>query len=169
MKLAVLRNLAGQELGEQSGFSLETLVGWIDWSEAEALRRGDIAALPVALRGPVKMLARLSAVTKLAKVLGISAVAVVIALLAGSSANRNAARVFRSVLGKADATKVKAAAKAMSLIPPPSHAGRPGAAEEQAAKGSSIRKSSRTILSDWFASRADHRRGKDLCGSRLAN
>jgi hypothetical protein len=61
------------------------------------------------------MLARLSAVTKLAKVLGISAVAVVIALLAGSSANRNAARVFRSVLGEADAAMVKAAAQEVGL------------------------------------------------------
>ena len=89
--------------------------GRIDWSNGEALRRGNTHALPTDLVLLMEAASGLDAVIELARALGIDAVVVVIALLAKTFADtdRRAARVFRAVLGKADPAKVDAAVKAI--------------------------------------------------------
>jgi hypothetical protein len=96
---------------------LKSWVGRIDWSNAEALRQGDTSALDPQLVALIMSASRTEAVEELARTVGASSVAVVIALLARASAgnDRNAARVFRAVLGGADPDQMHAAAQAMGL------------------------------------------------------
>ena len=97
-----------------------SLAGWagrIDWSRAEALRQGDAAALPSALVPLATRASRLDPIATLASLLGVTPLAVVIALLARTMANgdRNAGRVFRATLGRAEAARVEVAAWAVGL------------------------------------------------------
>ena len=103
--------------GASAPTSLKPFVGRIDWSNADALRRGDTRALPPDMVSSVAAAATVTAVSGLAREMRVNAVAVVIALLAKMAADtdRNAARIFRVVLGKADPAKVEAAMKAVGL------------------------------------------------------
>jgi hypothetical protein len=95
---------------------LRSWIGRIDWKNAEALRQGDTRALPGDLMGPVMSAAILDEVVELARALNIGTIVVVIALLAkASSPDRNAGRVFRAMLSKADPAKVEAALRVVGL------------------------------------------------------
>ena len=93
------------------------LTAKIDWSNSEALRRGDISSLPPELAAFVEWAAQLERVKALAMVVEADLVVVVVALMARAVAgvDRNAARLFRAVLGKADPKRLAAAAQAAGL------------------------------------------------------
>jgi hypothetical protein len=116
--------------------SLKAWVSQVNWSDAEALRQGDISKLPPGAVPSVLAAAALPEVTELARALGVGPVIVVIALLAKAAADvegnavglfgavldkasahgdRNAARLFRAVLGNADTALVQAALRAAGL------------------------------------------------------
>jgi hypothetical protein len=90
----------------------------IDWDDdPDALCRGDLASLPQDVLAVIERAARLPAVVALASSLGLSAVVVVIALLAkaAGSATRSAQRIARTLLAAADQKAVAAAMTATGL------------------------------------------------------
>lgn len=97
---------------------LKTARGMVDWAKSpESLRGGDLTQLV-----PTAALAILAAsvvgeVVALAAELGISAVAVAVALLARDegAGDRTAARIARAVLGKASEASIEAAARSVGL------------------------------------------------------
>ena len=86
--------------------------GRIDWArDPDALSRGDLTDLPPDLVALLSAAAAHPAVTGLARQLRLAPIAVAVALLAYTERDndRNAARVFRAVLGQADLAAVEAA------------------------------------------------------------
>jgi hypothetical protein len=102
---------------QRPNISPKALAEQFDWSNAEALRQGDTAALPSHMVPEVLAASNLDEVRALALALDISPVPVAIALLAkaASATDRNAGRVFRAVLGNADPAMVEAALRAIGL------------------------------------------------------
>ena len=83
----------------------------IDWArDPDALSRGDLASLPPDLAALLSAASVQPAVTALARQLRLAPLAVAVALLAYAErdTDRNAARVFRAVLGQADPAAVEA-------------------------------------------------------------
>ncbi len=90
--------------------------GRIDWSrDPEALRRGDAAGLAADILLVLTEAAGHAAIQALANRLGIRPMAVAIALLAALEADsdRNAARIFRAVLGAEPPETIAAARQAV--------------------------------------------------------
>jgi hypothetical protein len=90
--------------------------GWIDWSQdPEALRRGDVSGLAADIVLVLTEAAGHAAIQALANRLGIRPMAVAIALLAARDADsdRNAARIFRAVLGAEPPETIAAARQAL--------------------------------------------------------
>jgi hypothetical protein len=106
--------------GQQSAgaASLRTVTGRIDWSsDPERLRRGDIGALPADVQAALRYAASLAEIVALASELGLTAIAVAVALVARAESyrNRNAARLARAAFNAAGAGKLDAAARATGL------------------------------------------------------
>lgn len=97
--------------------SLQPALGRIDWSQAEALRRGDTSGLPGDILTLILTAANTKEVAVLARSLQTGAVQVVLALVAkaAADADRMAARLYRAILGKADPALVEAAERATGL------------------------------------------------------
>jgi hypothetical protein len=94
----------------------------LDWSaDPEALRRGDLTALPPVLQEAVRRAGQRPEIASLARALGIPAEVVVLALIAGleEEVDRGARRFARAVLGKADPMAVAAARAAIGLCGKP--------------------------------------------------
>lgn len=98
---------------------LKACLGRVDWTgNLEALRRGVLRGnVPPDVLARLEAAARLGAVQDLAALLGVTAEAVVVALLARAEemSSRGAARFARTVLGAADKAKLEAAAQAVGL------------------------------------------------------
>jgi hypothetical protein len=93
-------------------------LGHVDWSRnPEALRRGGLDGLPPGLVRALEQAAVAPDIVALARALQLSAVILVLALLARSEAtgNRFAARFARAVLGGADRDRVAEAARCLGL------------------------------------------------------
>jgi hypothetical protein len=103
--------------GKSATSIASALIAQIDWSKAEALRQGDTSLLPPEVVAFIEWAAKLDRVKTLALVVQADRAAVVIALMARSAAgaDRNAARLFRAILGKADPKLLAAAAEAAGL------------------------------------------------------
>ena len=99
--------------------SLRGVLGRIDWAaDPERLRKGDLGGLAADVRRALELAASAVAeIAVLAGLLGVSAGAVAVALVARAEAggNRNAARLARSVFGSAGAETLDAAARAVGL------------------------------------------------------
>ncbi|MXP66152.1 hypothetical protein E0493_22755 [Roseomonas sp. M0104] len=90
----------------------------LDWSaDPEALRRGELAALPPVLQAAVRQASQFAAVLTLAQALGTPPEVIVLALIAGLEAgtNRGAQRFARAVLGKAEPAAVAGARGVLGL------------------------------------------------------
>ncbi len=100
--------------------SLKNIVGMIDWSQAEDLRRGTTRALPAEAVAAILRASAIDVVKELARSLGADPVVVVIGLLAMASrdTDRNAERLFRTVMGKGDLARIHEAMKALDLFLP---------------------------------------------------
>lgn len=94
------------------GFAGKVTVPAIDWDLAvEIVNGGPVSALPRDQAHALTMLAACVDVIALAQALGVSAIAVAVALVAGRdrATDRQAERVFRKVLGKASAVLLEKA------------------------------------------------------------
>lgn len=98
--------------------SLQPALGRIDWSQAEALRRGDTSSLPGDILPIFFAATALPEIMVLAQALGTGVIQVVVALLAkaAADADRMAARLSRAILGTADPALIEAAERATGLI-----------------------------------------------------
>ncbi len=98
---------------------LKASLGRVDWTgNLEALRRGVLQGnVPPDVLAQLEAVAKLDAVRDLAALLGVTAEAVAVALLARAEAmsSRGAARLARAVLGTADQATLKAAERAVGL------------------------------------------------------
>jgi hypothetical protein len=107
-----------RERGARGALNCRWLVGRVDWSrEPERLRRADLSVLGSDVAEGIRNAAQRRAVLELAEQIGVSPLSVVVALLARAEQhrNRNAARLFRAVLGRAAEQAVTAAAAALGL------------------------------------------------------
>jgi hypothetical protein len=107
-----------REQAASGALNFQWLVGRIDWSrDPERLRRADLLAVNLDVAEGIRSAAQQTAVIALAEQTGESPLSVVVALLAHADQhrNRNAARLFRAVLGGAAAPAVAAAAAALGL------------------------------------------------------
>lgn len=113
-----LRKLASIKASDV-GTDLSPFRGQVDWSgDLQALRQGNLHGnVPVDVLPHLLRAAGLAEVRDLAASLGARVEAVVVALLARAeaSSHRGAARLARTVLGKASPAELNAAAKAMGL------------------------------------------------------
>jgi hypothetical protein len=98
---------------------LKASLGRVDWTgNLEALRQGVLwGNVPPDVLAQLEAVAKLDAVRDLAALLGVTAEAVAVALLARAEAmsSRGAARLARAVLSAADQAKLKAATRAVGL------------------------------------------------------
>jgi hypothetical protein len=116
------RPARGENTGSQEVRDLRMVRRVLDWSaDPEALRRGDLTALPPVLQEAVRRAGERLEIASLARALGIPAEVVVLALIAGleEEADRGARRFARAVLGKADPMAVAAARAAIGLCGKP--------------------------------------------------
>ena len=100
------------------GFAaLREVLGQVDWSDTERLRRGDLGGLDPAVAAALRGAAQVPEVRALAAAMGLDPLVVALALLAGAAApaQRGAARLFRALLGAADPGPVEAARRAVGL------------------------------------------------------
>ena len=96
---------------------LREVLGQVDWSDTERLRRGDLGGLDAAVAAALREAAQALEVRALAASMGLDPLVVAVALLAGAAAkvHRGAARLFRALLGAADPGPVEAARRAVGL------------------------------------------------------
>lgn len=98
---------------------LKASLGRLDWTgNLEALRQGVLrGSVPPDVLAQLEATARLDAVQDLVALLGVTAEAVAVALLARAEAmsNRGAARLARVLLGAADQARLEAATRAVGL------------------------------------------------------
>lgn len=90
----------------------------IDWdADPQGLRGGDLSTLAPAVAAAVRHAAQAQAVIDLAHQLGLTAIVVVIALLAkaASRSSRSAERLARAVLGSTSGRLIKAAMSEIGL------------------------------------------------------
>jgi hypothetical protein len=105
----------------QSGTpALLLLLAQIDWSNAEDLRQGELSALPAAARALIAWASELDTVKRLATAIHATPETAAVGLLARLSADvdRNAARLFRAILGRAAADLLAAATQEMEAAAP---------------------------------------------------
>jgi hypothetical protein len=97
---------------------LLALAGRINWSlSPDALRGGDLSGLPTTVLVALLKAAKTDEINLLAATLGISAIVAALAILArhDGNTNRTAARLARTVLGKAEPALILAAEAAVGL------------------------------------------------------
>ncbi len=97
--------------------ALRDVLGRMDWSDPERLRRGDLSGLDPAAAAALRWATQTPEVRALAAAIGLDPLLVAVALLAGAAApaHRDAARLFRALLGAADPGSIEAARRAVGL------------------------------------------------------
>jgi hypothetical protein len=98
--------------------SLRSAMGQVDWaSNPEEFRKGSLVGMPPSVSVNLLLAARIDMVLALAKALGVDAIVVAIGLLAQADGakDRTAARIGRSILGRADGVLLAKAQAALSL------------------------------------------------------
>ncbi len=105
---------AGRDRGSAA---LRDVLGRMDWFDPERLRRGDLSGFDPAAAAALRWATQTPEVRALAAAIGLDPLLVAVALLAcaAAPAQRDAARLFRALLGAADPGSVEAARRAVGL------------------------------------------------------